>query len=162
METVCGNRKLKSRRLCQKSRLYIHKSKWQTPSVFSFFPHCKEPITIFSFIKLTQCPAFMGIKFWNVFCNSKDKGRNLHNQGHANKQLHYKSSSQRLQHKFWFGISPQPLCRGGTSCWISFPCSGAVGSTAKDVASVHPACPSQRGHWHFPWNKQPFLASCTF
>lgn len=47
METVCRNHKLKSRGLCQKSRLYICNSKWQTASsvflLFFFLLTVKNP-----------------------------------------------------------------------------------------------------------------------
>lgn len=67
METVCRNHKLKSRRLCQKSRL--HKSKWQTPSGF----FCSLQRTHHYFQLLRTDTAFMGIRFWNGFCNSRIK-----------------------------------------------------------------------------------------
>lgn len=147
METVCRNHKLKSRGLCQKSRLYICNSKWQTVSS-GFFAHCKEPITIFSFLKLTRCPNFMGIKFWNGFCNSKDKGRNLPKWGYANKHLCEKSSSQNLQPKFWLGISLQLLCQGRQAAGYHLLVAWLGARWAMLRQSVFPTHP-----WCFPWKK---------
>lgn len=56
METVCRNHKLKSRRLCQKSRL--HKSKWQTPS--GFFCSLQRTHHYFQLLRADTMPSLHG------------------------------------------------------------------------------------------------------